>query len=72
MPNPKPVKEMGGTGRLVGGTGVRQRGSLRRLLAGLGHEDEGWEEADLAWCFGEGGEAPGGDDAGCTGCLCQA
>lgn len=46
----KPVKEMGGTGSqwLVGVTGVRQRGPLRRLLAELG-----WRaETDPAQCLG--------------------
>lgn len=41
---PKAGKEMGGTGRLMGGAGVRQRGSQRSLLPELGHRDQGWEQ----------------------------
>lgn len=71
MPSPKAVREMGGTGRLVGGTGVRQTGSLRRLLAELGHEDQGWEER-LGTEFGERRGGCSGKDAGSRGCLGQA
>lgn len=57
---------MGGTESqwLVKGTGVRQRSSLRRLLAELKDKNGGREKTDLAqWCKDWGWEG-GGSEAG--------